>query len=314
MKTKITIVLLLCKICAFAQWPTARNIANMTYDDNNKQILMYGGHLGSQGFADDLWALKGMQWTKLGDGGPQKLVPAFAFDPNRKKLVLFGGSGTDGQSDETWEWDGKIWSNKEIAGPPARAHCKGTYDYDSKQVIIFGGYGKDGKALNDTWAYDGNSWKLLNSDGPADCLPHGMFYDDTRKHLMLITLANKGNPDDDNRRQNILWQWANNTWQKLPDNLPATTGRSLQALAPALKGSIVLFDGDDINNKIGKTWSNFNGNWIGKTIEGPSAPRIAHVMVFNKQTRQTILFGGTDRTNNMNDLWAWNGKKWEKLN
>lgn len=301
----------------FAQRPEARNFLTMTYDDHHKQILMFGG-VGKKGIVDDLWALKGTEWKKISDGGPKKVGSAFTYDAHRKAVVLFGGAGPDMLSDETWEWDGKKWNQINVSGPSPRMHTMGAYDYKSKTVLIFGGYGiNNGITLSDTWAYDGRSWKQMDTDGPKDCLPHGMVYDEVNHRVILITLASKGDPADNMRRKNDMWEWTGNSWKKLAYATPSTTTRSLQALASfspdGNRGGIILFDGDDINNTMGKTWIFSKGQWTGASLPGPSAPRIAHGMIYDKAGKRTILFGGTDRINNLNDLWAWDGKQWNDL-
>jgi len=106
--------------------PSARYLHVMTYDEQKKEILMYGG-FGSGVFLSDLWALSNAGWRKLSDGGPVgRTKTAFVYDANRKVAVLFGGSGSNDELlGDTWEWNGQRWTERNIKGPSSRNHCMG---------------------------------------------------------------------------------------------------------------------------------------------------------------------------------------------
>lgn len=309
MKFLTSIILALITFLSWGQ-PAPRSLANITFDEKRGQLIVYGGST-DEGLSSDLWVLKGMNWTKLSDTGPKCFAPAFGYDPDRDRVILFAGFGDGRQLNDTWEWDDKKWNQIAIEGPPARLHAMGIYDQSHKYFLMFGGFGSNG-SLSDTWAYDGKSWRQLDNDGPKECLPHGLVYDEVKNKVILITYPNKPDPVD-NRKKNEMWEWTGMKWNKLAAQAPATTQRSLAALAGFGKDGIVLFDGDDLSGNVGKTWTFSNGQWTSATLPGPSAPRIAHGMVFDKTRGMTLLFGGTDRNWNFNDLWAWDGKKWNDL-
>lgn len=131
-KTGTTVAILLSVhwfLNAQVSSPSVRHLPHMIYDEQNKQILLYGGSTGGYTF-NDLWALNASGWSKLSDGGPpERIKAAFTYDSNRKKAVLFGGSDANNKLlDDTWEWDGKAWKQSLATGPLTRNHAMSAYD------------------------------------------------------------------------------------------------------------------------------------------------------------------------------------------
>lgn len=305
-------LLIIFSVTGFTQQPEARWLHEMTYDEANDQVLVFGG-AGTNTIFSDLWSFKNGVWKRLSNTGPAgSIKSAFAYDAKRKRAVLFGGSGEGNKPlDETWEWDGKDWKQVNIQGPSARSHPMATYDPTHKIVIVFGGVGATG-LLSDTWVYDGTSWKQKDTSGPKNCIPHGIFYDELKQRVILITFYGATNPKEASRSKNEMWAWTDSSWKKLSYNTPSTSLNSLQALAPFENGGIVLFDGDDSSPAMGKTWKFSGEKWSSAWLQGPS-PRIGHGMVYNKSARKTILFGGGDRKKVFNDLWQWDSNSWTRI-
>jgi hypothetical protein len=84
-----------------------------------------------------------------------------AYDADDQTVVLFGGLEADGSvSGATWIWNGTTWTQAatQFLGPPPRQGAAMAYNPNSEQLILFGGEGADGSFLNDTWAWNGQSW------------------------------------------------------------------------------------------------------------------------------------------------------------
>ena len=284
--------------------PGERFLSMAAYDDVHHRVLLYGGAVAGDRILSDIWALDGRTWTRLSDTGPAQIKAAFAYDAGRDRAVLFGGSGDQPLSDATWEWDGHRWARIRIPAPSARNHPMAAYDRRSKTIVLFGGYGD--RLLSDTWAYDGRRWTLKDANGPADGLPHGIFFDESRGRLVMITLVQ--GPE---RMSNPMWEWTGAAWRPLPAG-PATSRSSLQALAPFGRDGIVLFDGDDAREMRGRTWSLADGAWRSAWLPGPT-PRVGHAMVYDKAGRRTLLIGVSNRRDFFGDVWAWDGNQWHAV-
>jgi len=92
--------------------PGARGHHSMVYDPVSKRVLLFGGDAGMSA-KGDVWAWDGKTWKQLSDNGPQRILPAISFDPDKNKLYVFGGNGGDSFLfiySDLWEWDGKNWT------------------------------------------------------------------------------------------------------------------------------------------------------------------------------------------------------------
>lgn len=238
------VVLLTFSVQVKAQKPEARFLQLMTYDETNKQVLMFGGANKDRIFSD-LWCLKNYAWKKLSGTGPSgSIKSAFGYDIERKCSVLFGGAGAGNKPlDETWEWNGESWKKINITGPPARLHPMAAYDRNRKVIVVFGGIGING-LLSDTWTYDGKVWIQKDANGPKNCLPHGIFYDDLKQTIILITLSATTDATT-SKVENEMWEWTGVSWKKIDAGTFYTATGNLQACTGSGHGNILFLDGDD---------------------------------------------------------------------
>lgn len=156
--------------------PPDRSSYAMVTNTKRNTVLLFGG----QGF-NDTWEWNGTTWLEY----HPPLSPsartgfAMAFDELHGRAVLFGGSG-GGYRDDTWEWDGRTWVERQPAHrPPARGFHAMAWDPQQQRVLLFGGtddpqFHDD---LADTWAWDGNDWVQLTTNGVAPRASHGMTWD-----------------------------------------------------------------------------------------------------------------------------------------
>ena len=291
--------------------PPARWAHQMTYDEANSRILLFGGSHGDI-ILGDLWSWDGSTWKKITAAGPPDINKGvFVYDANRKTSVLFGGADSEDKNvSDTWEWNGRKWEQLKVKGPEARVHALGTYDSKNKVVLIFGGFGLSG-VLDDTWAFDGKEWKQMNADGPANCLPHGMVYDEVREAIIMITVML--NPDPSTGKPiNEMWEWTGAAWKKLSNTAPSING--LQAFASFGKNDILLFDGSDVAGNKGTTWKYSSNKWEKVSNSGPGI-RMGHLMVYDKKRKRIVLFGGgkANGKERYNDTWEWDGKEWKEI-
>ncbi|HUX68165.1 MAG TPA: kelch repeat-containing protein [Terriglobales bacterium] len=183
--------------------PTARAYASLAYDPGSKDLVLFGG-TGSRG---GVWAWNGQQWSQHrgGPGPAPRQGAAFAWDGHNRKLLLFGGwdgQGTD--SNDTWELDTSHWSWQRLspaAAPPARHSGTMQWDDGYGDVLFGGAVGAmfnnqgevTGQQLNDTWAWNGTTWRELqaadiaeNATGqPGQRQGAGMAYDSRSGALVL---------------------------------------------------------------------------------------------------------------------------------
>jgi hypothetical protein len=134
-----------------------------------------------------LWMFDGMRWWRPNlDTGiwPVRMRMAGAYDVDRARLVVFGGWSDDGNNlSDTWElhsveggtspfsWQKIIPADPESDGNPvARRFGSMVYDRYSKRNVLFGGSNGElytnPEVYDDTWEWNGNSWKRIGLSDP----------------------------------------------------------------------------------------------------------------------------------------------------
>jgi hypothetical protein len=108
---------------------------------------------------------------------------AMVYDRARGEWVMFGGDTGAVGTDDLWIHDGRRWSRR-VRGDvtttpwpsPRREHAL-VYDSERQVVLLYGGESPSLTALDDTWAWDGDTWSQLIVSGPGPRVGHAMAYD-----------------------------------------------------------------------------------------------------------------------------------------
>src|SRR6266478_5462766 len=139
----------------------------------NGNVLMFGGTTLEQGFTylNDTWLWNGSNWrnlTPLPNTSPSPPVRGFAsmaFDSLHTEVVLFGGQSFNFPFNlaDTWIFNGTTWRQVlPSRSPSGRFGASMAFDEKTQRVILFGGQGgPNNTTLNDTWAWNGNTWTQL---------------------------------------------------------------------------------------------------------------------------------------------------------
>ncbi len=258
--------------------PPIRSLSAGIYDPARRQLLLFGGRVGIDGFsAGDLWAWDGRAWRDVTDAGVGvRNHHAMAYDEHRARAVMFGGVITPPTLNvreqlaqretwtypgDTWEWDGKRWRRMATVGPGARSGP--ALAFDGRRVVLFGGVGADRAYPGGTWNWDGMSWRQVAADGPPPRASHAMAYDRDRG---VIWLYGGGYSDgSQTRRLDDLWQWDGERWTRV-----TTRGTS-----PGI--------------------------------------RIGHAIAYDRARKRLVLFGGFGAEGSpMDDTWEWDGALWSE--
>lgn len=304
-------------VAAVAAQPGPRQVhQQMTYDEDARRVLMFGG-TGPSGVGADLWSFDGRAWTLLAkDGPPPRESGVMAYDARRKRTVLFGGRDPQSrQLSDTWEWDGSQWHAMDGGGPPARLHGIAAYDARQGVVVLFGPVFPPSRMPrplpNETWTWDGHQWKQIAATGPADCVPLGMAYDRSRNALLLITT--RFPPPSSAAPWGVTegWEWTGRTWKPAPVAPPQIA--AVDANLAAFDKGVVLFEGTSPERA---TWY-WNGHRWRVVSRSTPTRRSAHVMAYDCARRRVVLFGGT-RVNGesrvrLGDTWEWTGNAWVEV-
>jgi N-acetylneuraminic acid mutarotase len=234
------------------------------------------------------------------------------YNAGLRKIIMFAGFDGTLSLDETWMYDPteNSWQKSEVdpeeeepppAGPSAGGRIAAVYEPLTGKVVAFDG---------STWAYDpgADMWRNLKPKGdrPSPRLGSCMAYDWVNGKAILF-----GGTD--------MVTWFNDTWVYDPvanswTQMEATgevpPGRSDYSMVYDEESKrLILFGGVANFSCFDDTWAYDpkENTWVELAPAGetPSA-RCGHVMVYDPDQEQVVLFGGIDADFvRHNDTWAY---------
>jgi hypothetical protein len=160
-------------------------------------------------------------------------------------------------------------------------------------------------------------WRQISTTGPSPRTFPAIVHDDSRKVVLLFG-GNRvlfGKTDDDSVFLNDLWQWNGKRWKQIdvPDG-PSERAEAAFAFDDA-RGRAVLFGGyrrvKGNMERFGDTWEWDGRRWTRVSLLGPS-PRNGAAMVYDRDRRRVVLFGGPLTDGGGSETWEWNGHEWSK--
>ena len=280
--------------------PEARFSYSLTYDENSKSTILFGGFAPGVKF-DDTWSWGGEEWKLLSSNGPSaRDSAAMTYDSQRKCIFLFGGHIYDDRFDnDTWQWKDNKWTQLIVAGPSARNHSSMIYFPHIDKTILFGGRTKR-KDLGDTWVWNGNSWTQLDIEGPSPRDGYRMVYDSVRKKIVLF--GGRARVDSELFQLGDTWEFNGNKWKQVSDSGPES--RSHPGMAYDLEsGKTILFGG--LNNStpfFNDLWQWDGDEWRKLEMFGP--PPRARIAMASQANGKILLFGGASGTGPLEDTWG----------
>jgi hypothetical protein len=299
------------------QIPSGRTFHAMAYDEDRKEVVLFGGIPGNTQPVGDTWAWDGFDWTQKSPANSPapRYGHVMAFDAARHEVVLFGGLGTFGNGSvagETWVWNGITWMQQFPATtPPPRDGAAMTYDPLRGQIVMFGGRdlgsgGCFGCLLDDTWVWDGVNWsEQFPIIHPSARIQHAMAFDASRGEVVLFGGRLAVFPSD----FADTWIWNGVTWtQKSPISSPPPTGGHGLAF-DSVSARVILFGGYD-NGGFSRndTWSWNGTSWALLSPTTSPQPRTNYAMAYDSTLREIVLFSGASfpagDTGTFQDTWV----------
>ena len=111
---------------------------------------------------------------------------------------------------------------------------------------------------------------------------------------------------------NTTWAWGDDGWRVVTHDSPPVRARCSMAYSSD-ENQMVLFGGYNSPNgfKIpsDETWILNDEGWSRLLISGPE-PRYFHNIVYDKNRREIILFGGYDEFTRFGDTWSFSDGEW----
>ncbi|MDQ2985552.1 MAG: hypothetical protein M3R13_02365 [Armatimonadota bacterium] len=293
----------------------------MAYDSRRGVIVLFGGG------ATDTWEFDGTSWRQVASAGPSlRYFAPMVYDQARGKTVLHGGSsgwiGSPLLSD-TWEWNGVVWNRIEPVFPgPKRSFHTLTYDSRRRLTVLVGGGGPYTLyTVNDTWEYDGSTWR--KSVAPQEIYArqtHATAYHEGMGKVAVF--GGRNYP----RRYSDLWLFNGKSWVN-DDPAPPAFSRPTMVY-DRRRGNFVQFGGgvtgltDSISDLQAETWIlEAESGWRKAKPATNPRPRTHAAMVYDEGRGEVLMFGGYvvgrggyNYLTSLRDMWIWNGSDWREVN
>ena len=209
----------------------------------------------------------------------------------------------------------------------------------SHDIVLFGGMGTLGLS-NETWIFNGSSWKELHlSNSPQPREGATLIYDRSKREDILF--GGKGT----NGLISDTWSWNGNNWQELyPKTSPSPRYGASMSFSPGLHGKatrnrdnsphpedhiqhhghhrtigdgnghgVVLFGGKGDNGLLSDTWSWNGDNWqeLSPVTSPPALTSTASS--FDPSKDEVVVATGSGASGTTGDTWAFNGRNWKEI-
>jgi hypothetical protein len=243
--------------------PTA-TWSNMVYDAAlHEVVVMAKSGTSYENETITMWGWDGVTWKDLQMTpvlSPHTGDTYLAFDRAHSQLVLLKSTSYAGTT-QTWTRQGSTWIGRTPSTQPTGPPLGGGIAYDprSSTVLVFGG--TDGMAtsnVNETWSWDGTTWKRLQPVVRPDGGYATLAYDASNRQMVLFeaALVTPGRADT---RSTSTWTWDGASWTSVPTNsVPTSAGR--MAYDPASHEVIMAGYSGEMFGLL-QTWIYASGQW-----------------------------------------------------
>jgi galactose oxidase-like protein len=207
--------------------PVGHRFGSLVYDQNLKKIVYFGGIDVSNIYLDQTWTYDGTNWLQVKKNPPpSRSLTSMWYDPILKKTVIYGGLGRITSQDrltrysDMWSFDGTGWTQlKPDVTPGMRYGAEVAVDPKTGHAIVFGGIRVDIDAnnnqvqvyANDTWDWDGTTWKKITSPLTPPARENGGFAVDPLRNELVMFAGYSGFYLSD------LWSFADGKWSQVTE-------------------------------------------------------------------------------------------------
>ena len=240
--------------------------SNLVYDAALHEVVVLaksGAAYGSGGGRTmTTWGWTGVTWEDLqmtpmpsGDAADNYLT----FDKAHSQLVLLQSTAYAGTT-QTWTGDGRTWTRRDPAtqpnGPPRAGGI--AYDPRSSTVLVFGGTdGMGASNVNETWSWDGSTWKRLQPVARPAGGNATLAYDAANQQMLLFEAAYA--TAGAGTRVTSTWTWDGASWTSVAASGGPAFGGDM-TYNPARRELIIAGNTGEMYGAM-QTWIYSAGQW-----------------------------------------------------
>jgi hypothetical protein len=200
-------------------------------------------------------------------------------------------AATPGPVGDTWTFAGGGWHRVAVSGPTARYLAALAYDADNQTYVLFGGQTAAGTS-DETWVWDGKSWKALSPvHRPPPRMDAAMAYDPA--HHVVVLYGGLIPDQSEGAEAGDTWTWDGTDWTEA-DAGPGAPGYRRGSRAVTTSVGLILFGGRIGNiTYYGDAWSWSGTKWH-RVDSDPTPPgRGAAAVAWNPVDSSLFVFSGT---------------------
>jgi hypothetical protein len=288
------------------------NGASITYDAADDAVLLFGGFDGSK-VINTTWEYSNGTWTlSHPTRSPSARTSAgMAYDASDGYVVLFGGfSPTNALLGDTWEFISGDWTElTPTTSPSPRAGPGLVYDGADGYILLFGG-----GAISDTWTFHAGVWTNITATTTLEPPSPGidsnpLAYDAADGYVLYYdSVSSSGNLLSTAQ----TWGFKGGHWTNLTSSASAPPAIRQNAAISGMGsgGGVLFFGGNSLTGNFqafADTWVFSNGTWSEQQLPFHPSARYWSYLVYDGQTGQGILFGGSGpgSPSRDTDTWLW---------
>ena len=303
--------------------PTSRAVTQVAFDEARGQMVMFSGGLFNLSILEGTWEWDGIRWREIPTlaAPPPVQLGTLTYDTWRQRVLSFGGAGINFEMDsDLWQWDGRRWTPLTVVGdtPPRRFSAATTFDTRRGELVLFGGEASPqdgGGRLGNTWLFNGETWRLGASGGPAGRTSHSMAYDEANGRVVMY-----GGSDEDDVQLLTTWEWDGESWTEFPASVGPR--RSTLMYYDPVRRRVTMCGGNSRSGEFIRLhfecydWQ--GQQWNLRPTTAFPGPRLQWAGVFDRARSEAVLFAGQrinpdlSGTFDGNDIWVRAGDGWRE--
>jgi hypothetical protein len=286
--------------------------SRLVWDAARGQMLLIGANPVDNKFLMYRYNSDDGSWTSI---APATIPPcgnlvAAAFNGATGDVLVAGGfcNDTSVVSTATYRWDGSNWSTLDVGTTIYGSIYDAGFTYDAarQQMVLYGGTIPFGAPSGLSYTLNSDGWSQVATDGASTPAPRSLIAMQTDPVNGVIWMTGGFNTEG---VFDALWKYSNGSWSTVDQgsNGPSGCASPVSAFDTDRNRLVLVCDGVSLFEWNGQAWTSFSGL---KTA--PPARRFTSI-AYDPNLKKTVVFGGWDDSNYLDETWEWDGTQWTRI-